>query len=115
MDQEIQQIKKQPDFSRIYQDIIKKYPDKMKACYPLLRKKQLSSFDIIQLNTLIFGESDKEVDAFNKNHRCYKKCDVIYILEEQKRRKLNNTQVSKYYGISRNTIAKWKKSFLNKK
>ncbi|MFP3835592.1 helix-turn-helix domain-containing protein [Chryseobacterium sp. SIMBA_028] len=115
MDQQIQQIDKKPDFIRIYNDIIKKYPDKMKVCDHLLKKTNLSSFEIIQLNTLIFGEDDNKADAFNKNHRCYEKCDVIYILEEQKRRKLNNTQVAKYYGISRNTIAKWKKSFLNKK
>lgn len=115
MDQQIQQINMRPDFSRIYNDIIKRYPDKMKVCYSLLNKRDLSSIEIIQLNNLIFGDNDRETEGFNQRHRCYRKSDIVKILEEQKRMRLSNTQIANQYKISRNTIAKWKKVFIIRK
>lgn len=114
MDQQIQKINVQPDFSRIYNDIIKLFPDKKNSCDHLLKKRNLSALEIIRLNKLIFGENDKESELFNRRHRCYKEIDIQCILEEKKRLALNNTQIAKRYNISRNTINKWNKISLNR-
>ena len=102
-----------PDYKMIYLDIIrKKHPDKEKKCGSILKKINLSAIDIIRLNDLIFGIKDKEVEAFNQNHRSYSKSDILKILDYQKRHKLNNSELSRHFRLSRNTISKWRRIFL---
>lgn len=101
-----------PDYKRIYTDILHvKYPHKWEMCWPLLNKKQLSFFDIIKINALIFGSVSKEASVFNQKHRSYSKEAIIKILEYQEKNQLNNTQVALHFKLSRNSIAKWKKNF----
>ncbi|MBB4804834.1 hypothetical protein HNP38_000106 [Chryseobacterium defluvii] len=99
---------KSPDYRVIYTDIInKKYPHKKELCSSILEKKQLSNLDIINLNTKIFGLQAKE----NQKLRSYNKSTILYILDYQRKYKLNNSQLAKHFKLSRNTIAKWKKYF----
>lgn len=117
MDKQIQKIssldgKITINYQQIFKDILKKkYPEKNKDCSLILNKENLSAIDIIELNKKIFG-TDKETEHFNQKHRSYCKTDILKILDYQKKNKLNNTQLSIYFKLSRNTITKWKKMFL---
>ena len=102
----------QPNYRRIYSDILNKHPEKKAECHPLLKKENLSVLDIIELNKIIFGIVDKQKQAENQKHRSYSKSDILSILDYQKKHKLNNIQLARHFGLSRNTVAKWKKTFV---
>ncbi|MXS71884.1 helix-turn-helix domain-containing protein [Flavobacteriaceae bacterium W22] len=98
-----------PDYKLIFTDILdKKFPHKKEKCQILLKKKNLSAMDIIELNNNIFNTPDRE----NQKYRSYSKSDILKILDYQKNHKLNNTQLSTYFKLSRNSVTKWKKMFL---
>lgn len=102
-----------PDYKRIYKDILdKKYPDKKQQCIHLLDKEKLTFLDIIELNRKIFGVPDKSTEMFNQRHRCYNRSDILKVFDYQKKKNINNSQLAKHFGLSRNTITKWKKKFL---
>lgn len=102
----------QPNYHKIYSDIIYyKYPQKRLICQSILEKKELLVLDILKLNYLIFGMSDRETVIFNQRHRSYGMSDILEILDYQKKRNLNNSQLANHFKLSRNTIAKWKKHF----
>lgn len=104
--------KSKPNYNLIFSDIIEqKYPLKRTECNALLKKANLSVLDVIELNRIIFG-ADKEEQRFNQNHRSYNKADIAEILTYQKKQRLNNSQLAKSLGLSRNTIAKWKKLYI---
>lgn len=99
---------KSPNYKQIYTDILNtKYPSKKKTVANILRKQKLSAMDILELNKRIFGESDE-----NQRFRSYSKSDILQILDYQKKYSLNNIQLALYFGLSRNTITKWKKQFM---
>jgi len=99
-----------PDYKLIFTDILdKKFPHKKEKCQILLKKKNLSAMDIIELNNNIFNTPDRE----NQKYRSYSKSDILKILDYQKKHKLNNSQLSTYFKLSRNSVTKWKKMFLS--
>lgn len=101
-----------PDYKRIYTDILDlKYSHKKELCKPLLRKKELSVLDVLELNHYIFGPSDKETESLNQKHRSYNQSVILQILEYQKKHNLNNTQLANHFKLSRNTVAKWRKIY----
>ena len=101
-----------PDYKLIFTDILdKKFPHK-KEKYHILLKKNLSAIEIIELNNSIFGTSNKEQQSENQKYRSYSKSDILKILDYQKKHKLNNSQLSKHFKLSRNSVTKWKKMFL---
>lgn len=105
--------KLKPDYKRIYIDVItKKYPHKMKECGSLLNKKELTVLDILELNKKIFGNTLKKHQEVNQKFKSYKESDILEILDYQKKNNLNNIQASNYFKISRNTIAKWRKMYI---
>lgn len=107
-------LKQNINYQQIFRDILDtKYPEKKKVCIPLLQKENLSAMDIVKINTEIFGIS-RETNSFNQKHRSYSKSDIFHILDYQKKHNLNNSQLANYFKLSRNTVAKWKKIFLNK-
>lgn len=55
---------------------------------------------------------DSETKNINKKHRSYSKSDIIKILNHQKKNQLNNSQLARHFGLSRNTVTKWKRLFL---
>lgn len=98
----------QPDFRQIYLDIItSKYPEKYNLCEYLLKKKEFLALDIMKINHLIFASSEKD----SQKYRSYKKTDILQILDYQRKKDLNNSQLANHFKMSRNTIAKWKKVF----
>ncbi|WP_353145351.1 helix-turn-helix domain-containing protein [Chryseobacterium sp.] len=100
-----------PNYKILFEDIInKKFPEKKKECLPILKKQKLSVVDIIKLNEKIFESHTKTIGP-NQKFRSYGKSDILQILDYQKKHKLNNIQLAKYFKLSRNTVAKWKKIF----
>ena len=107
-------LKQNINYQQIFRDILDtKCPEKKKVCIPLLQKVNLSAMDIVKINTEIFGIS-RENETSNQKHRSYHKSDILKILDYQKKHNLNNSQLANYFKLSRNTVAKWKKIFLNK-
>lgn len=101
------------NYKQIYSDILdKKKPHKKEECQCILEKKSLSAIDIIELNKKIFGPADKEAQSENQKHRSYNKSDIFYILDYQKKYRLNNSQLANHFKLSKNTVAKWKKIYV---
>ncbi|AZA92030.1 helix-turn-helix domain-containing protein [Chryseobacterium sp. G0162] len=105
-------IEQGPDYIRIYTDIIAmKHPQKLEICAPILQKKRLTALDVLKLNEIVFGLEGIETEKFNQRHKSYDKSAIIKILNFQKDHGYNNTQMANQFKMSRNTLAKWKKSF----
>ncbi len=109
---QIQKVNR-PYYKRIYIDILEKYPDKKEDCKIFLDKDYLSVSDIIELNRKIFGSQDKDAEDFNQKSRSYSPRDILEMLDYQKNNGLNNSQLAKQFNLSRNTVSKWKKIFIN--
>lgn len=107
------EINKGPDFQKIYSEIIEIYhPEKEMECRFYLNRTDWSSMDVITVNNILFAQkSSKEVLAFNQKHRAYDEKTIMKILQYQKQNKLNDTQVSMHFKLSRNTLLKWKRNF----
>ncbi len=99
-----------PDYRRIYSDIIEmNYPDKHKDCESILAKEEITLFDVLILNKIIFKHEDLRS---NQKHRSYDRRTIEKILSYQIKNKLNNSSLALHFNLSRNTVAKWKKQFL---
>lgn len=83
----------------------------MDACSSLLSKEVLSVMDILELNRKIFGANLEITSRQNQRLRSYSKSDILQILDYQKKNGLNNSQLSRHFNLSRNSITKWKKIF----
>ncbi|WP_278378327.1 helix-turn-helix domain-containing protein [Chryseobacterium arthrosphaerae] len=104
--------KRQPNYKLIYSDIIdRKFPHKKAECEKLLGKKMLSAMDIMELNNRIFGTRDKNIKKMNQKLRSYNEADILRILNYQKNHKMNNIQIAEHFGLSRNTMTKWRRMF----
>ncbi|MBB6331770.1 hypothetical protein HNP24_002720 [Chryseobacterium sediminis] len=102
-----------PDYIKIFNDLlVLKFPGKKEQCLNFLNKEELSRLDVIKLNKIIFGESASE-NLKGRNHRSYDKLTILKILDYQKEHNLTNIQTARHFGLSRNTLAKWKKIFLD--
>ena len=112
MDKEAQKRIIIPNYKRIYEDLLdRKYPHKKEACKAVLAKEKLNSMDVFLLNNLIFDNETKEENENDQKYRSYDKTSILKILQYQAKNKLNNTQLADHFGLSRNTVAKWKKMF----
>lgn len=99
----------EPNYKRIFTDIlIRKHPDKLKICSPILRKKELTVLDILQLNKLIFNTENINI---NQKHKSFNETAILEILDHQKKYNLNNSQLASHFRLSRNTVTKWRKLF----
>jgi hypothetical protein len=99
-----------PDYKKIYSDIVDlKHPEKKHECARILAKKNLSAFDVIEINRIIFNYNQNL--KVNQSHRSYNKETIYKILEYQKKNCLNNTRLALHFKLSRNTVAKWKSLF----
>ncbi len=101
-----------PNYKQIYLDILQdKCTETNEKCQIILRKKDLTALDIVEINQKIFG-INSESFRFNQKCKSYSKAAILKILEYQKSNCLNNVQTAKHFNMSRNTIASWKKLFL---
>jgi len=105
------QIIMMPNYKNLYSDLInEKYPNK-KHLLKTLQYKRWSALDVIIINNLIIDYEEKEKTHMNQKYRSYDKETIFNILDYQRKNNLNNTQLSKVFNISRNTITKWKRLF----
>ena len=103
-----------PFYHKLYADLIRdKYPDKMPDCSGYLQKENWTALDVIQVNELLFGSKMRVGLSIDKKHRAYDKESIQQILIYQQNNMLNNNQIANKYGLSRNTVAKWKKLYPN--
>lgn len=101
----------EPDYIRIYSDMIhRKYPEKYEICKDLLSKKKLDALEVLTLNNRIFG-TGKRYPSVNGNYRSYDQKAILKMLDHQQKFKLSNIQLAKHFGLSRNTVAKWKTKY----
>lgn len=101
-----------PDYRKIYQDMIRmNYPEKALLCSNILQKSTITRMDMIRLNNIITGNEDKVRIRYNQKLKSYDKKTIMYILDYQKKNRLNNVQLAKHFRLSRNTITRWKKIF----
>ncbi|KFF23818.1 hypothetical protein [Chryseobacterium vrystaatense] len=102
----------QPNYKLIYSDIIdQKFPHKKAECEKLLEKKILSAMDIMELNKKIFGTKNQDTKKMNQMLRSYNRADIMRILDYQKNHKMNNLQVAQHFGLSKNSMTKWRRMF----
>ncbi|MBL1219368.1 helix-turn-helix domain-containing protein [Chryseobacterium sp. L7] len=96
---------KEPDYVRIFSDIIsKKFPEKKSSCKHFLKKEKLSSLEVIALNRILFHDGE-----INNDHRSYDHESITQILEYQRKHRMTNTEIASVFKLSRNTLAAWKK------
>lgn len=89
-----------------------KYPEKEFLCRHYLRKENWTALDVLEVNRLLFeSRKIKDTSLNEATHRAYDSQSIKQILIYQQKNKLNNNQIAYQYGISRNTIAKWKRLF----
>ncbi|WP_068942965.1 transposase [Chryseobacterium timonianum] len=99
-----------PDYRIIYQDMLhKQYPEKINECNELLKKEDLDTADILELNRRIFPHIYKSKEKCSQRHRAYNESDILRVLDYQKKNRLNNSQLASHFKMSRNTITKWKR------
>lgn len=104
-----------PNYNLIFIDIIKiKFPEKQCLLKYLLENKELTTFDILEINRKLFSDSAIDSTSINPKFKSYHKTDILKILEYQKINKINNTELATQFNISRNTISKWRKLFIIK-
>ena len=102
-----------PNYKNIYLDIIsKKFPSKTDTYEKILSKKILSNYDVIVLNKELFPNAKNQTE--NQKLKSYTKETILKILDYQKAKKLNVTELSRHFSISRNTITKWRKTYIVK-
>ena len=102
-----------PNYKNIYLDIIsKKFPSKTDTYEKILSKKILSNYDVIVLNKELFPNAKNQTE--NQKLKSYTKETILKILDYQKAKKLNVTELARHFSISRNTIAKWRKTYIVK-
>lgn len=100
----------QPDYKKIYSDLIsEKFPLKLKDYQDFLNKKKLNCLDVIQINNLLFP--NRELENSSQKHKSYDQESILQILRYQREKELNNSQLARYFKLSRNTVALWKDKY----
>lgn len=104
-----------PDYKRIYRDLIAiEFPDKINDTKFFFSKcGNWSNSDVLKFHRFLYNTKEGYVTDNNK-HKSYDKETIIEILEYQRKNNLNNLETSKHFGVSRNSITKWRKIFLSK-
>ena len=99
-----------PDYKAIYNAILNSLTsDVSEKTTQIMSKEQLSLSDVIRLNNLIFSNETRNNN--NQKFRSYDKVTILEILEFQKKNGFNNSEVAQHFKLSRNSVAKWKKTF----
>ncbi|WP_312301264.1 helix-turn-helix domain-containing protein [Chryseobacterium sp.] len=104
---------KQPNYKKIYTDMIKmNFPDKLEVCAYILDKTKITSMDIITIQEKLFGIQNNFTEQSSKRFRSYDKSTILTILDYQKEHRINNSELARHFKLSRNTVSKWKKLFV---
>ena len=103
-----------PDYKRLYTDYInQKTPAKMSSVERILKKENLSNYDVLMMNNILFQHQEAAIKFQSQKHRAYSKETIVELLRHQQKNRLNNSEMAKHFNLSRNSVAKWKKMFEN--
>ena len=99
------------NYKAIFQDLLtQKHPERLSEFQHILKKNSLDELDILTISEKI--STTKKAKSENGKYRSYNKSTILKILDYQKKNQLNNAQLANHFGLSRNTVAKWKKTFV---
>ncbi len=102
-----------PNYHQIYLDIIHELcPHQLEKYSRFFLKSNLTYFEVIALNDLIFNPLNDENTTENQKFKAYHKDTIFTVLNYQKLNNISNSKLSRDFNISRNTIAKWKKHYI---
>lgn len=98
---------KTPNYQKIYEDLIKFKGLEGNITVPKLER----SIDIIKFNKLIAKQQGNEV--VTQQAKSYDEDSILELLHYQIKYGMSNTQLALEFKLSRNTVARWKKIYLN--
>lgn len=102
-------IKSKPDYNRIYKDLIQTwFPEQKDELLPLIAVDITTSLDVIHVNNELFDKRSKDTQNYNQKLRSYDIPSIIKIIGYQQENFLTIKEISELFGVSRNTVAKWK-------
>ncbi|WP_414846433.1 helix-turn-helix domain-containing protein, partial [Chryseobacterium sp. IT-36CA2] len=78
----------------------------------IFSKKDFSLLDVMNCSKMLVGKEDEDTFVFNQKLHSFDKESILKILDYQKEHNYSNSEVARYFKISRNTIASWKKRFV---
>ncbi len=98
-----------PNYFNIYFDLInEKFPSKIGLLDQYLEHKTITALDVLTLEKKLFKKVQEQVSN-RAVFRAYKLEDIKVIIDFQTKNNWTNTKVAKHFGVSRNSIIKWKK------
>ncbi len=109
--------KKKIKYKSLYLDFIddtefESHIDKSFLKESVMKIDEITSREIYKLNTLIREYSKSEYTWIQYQQlKSYDKDHILRVLKEQKEYDLSNSEISRKYNMSRNTIARWKRIF----
>lgn len=109
-------IKKKINYKTLYLDLVEE-SDYIPMDYKTILREKIEHFDFITfrdvgtLNTLIRSYSKMEDWLDDQQLKAYDLDQILSVLKEQKIYNLTNSEISRKYKMSRNTIARWKVLF----
>ena len=107
-------MNKMPNYQKIYKEITERFhQDKIQEIKPYLNKKQWNTLDVMSVNNILTDEN--EIQDKDRIHKAYDEQTINAILQHQKEFELNNSELARYFKISRNTVLNWKKRLNNQK
>ncbi|WP_448606502.1 helix-turn-helix domain-containing protein [Paenimyroides ceti] len=102
-------IKSKPDYNRIYKDLVEAwFPEQKEELVSLISVDITTSLDVIQVNNKLFNKKSKDTQNYNQKLRSYDIPSIIRIVGYQQENFLTIKEISELFGVSRNTVAKWK-------
>ncbi|MDN3705872.1 helix-turn-helix domain-containing protein [Myroides ceti] len=102
-------IKSKPDYNRIYKDLVESwFPEQKEELVSLISVDITTSLDVIQVNNKLFNKKSKDTQNYNQKLRSYDIPSIIRIVGYQQENFLTIKEISELFGVSRNTVAKWK-------
>ena len=101
-----------PNYHQMYLDIIQEVcPHKLPYFSKFFAQNNLSHFQVIALNLMIFNQLNEFCEEDNQKFKAYSRETIFTVLNYQKEHHLNNSQLARHFKVSRNTVAKWKKQY----
>lgn len=104
-------IENKPNFGKIFQEMAAKKSISESDLKKIYSKKNWSSLDVIETNEKIFAKHNKENLKFNQQHKAYDESSIKKLLKYQKENKLNNSEMTRMFKLSRNTLIIWQRYF----
>lgn len=96
-----------PNYQKIYEDMLRSKGLEEIREIPCFKKCN----DIIKFNNLISDKKDKALVITNQRSKAYDEESILEILNYQKKHGFNDSELSRVFKLSRNTIYKWKKVY----